>query len=61
MKERENSMKNSSCHRNHGLPPKAGVLAGAPNAGVLLPPKLKPPLLAGWLAVAPNKPPAAGA
>jgi hypothetical protein len=35
-------------------PPKAGVLAAAPNAGVLLPHKLKPPLLAGWLVAAPN-------
>jgi hypothetical protein len=34
--------------------PKAGVLAAAPNAGVLAPPKMKPPLLAGWLVAAPN-------
>jgi hypothetical protein len=34
------------------------VLA-APNAGVLPPPKLKPPLAAGWLVAAPNSPPVA--
>jgi hypothetical protein len=46
-----NTVINKLC--SNALPPTAGVLAAAPNAGVLLPPKLKP-LLADWLAVAPN-------